>query len=228
MKLPDNLDPDLATFTRMATIAMTSLRQSNIELGDYVLVSGLGLVGNFAAQLAQLQGAKVIAADIDESRLEIAKNCGIKKVVNASAKDYEKQIINMTKGKKVSTYIDATGLSNVISDNLSLVADNGEAILGGSPRAEYQTNVTDVFNHEHLRGVKLKGALEWLYPTQPSGFVKHSQARNTEIVMELISEGELQVKPMYTHKMKPEDASKAYNGLKNKPEDYLGVVFNWK
>ena len=56
LKVPEGLPLEWAPFTRMAIIAMTSLRISNIELGDWVGVLGLGTVGNFAAQLAGLQG----------------------------------------------------------------------------------------------------------------------------------------------------------------------------
>ena len=56
LKVPEALPLEWAPFTRMAIIAMTSLRISDIELGDWVGVLGLGTVGNFAAQLAGLQG----------------------------------------------------------------------------------------------------------------------------------------------------------------------------
>lgn len=73
LKTPEGLPLELAPFTRMAIIAMTSLRISNIELGDYVGVVGLGTVGNFAAQLAGLQGGTVIGLDLSKGRAERAR-----------------------------------------------------------------------------------------------------------------------------------------------------------
>ena len=70
VKVPVGMDLSQAVFTRMVCVAFTALRISTIELGDYVAVTGLGLVGNFAAQLAGLQGGRVIGLDLSERRVE--------------------------------------------------------------------------------------------------------------------------------------------------------------
>jgi len=66
--LPDELDSLRAVFTRMAAVSITAVRVSKAELGDYVAVYGLGLVGNFAAQLFTLAGCEVIGIDISQRR----------------------------------------------------------------------------------------------------------------------------------------------------------------
>src|SRR5579859_6582091 len=76
LKVPEGISEELVPFTRMATIAMTSIRISAIELGDFVAVVGLGLVGNLTVQLAELQGASVIGIDLSERRLARASECG--------------------------------------------------------------------------------------------------------------------------------------------------------
>ncbi|MGN7309346.1 alcohol dehydrogenase catalytic domain-containing protein, partial [Bacillus subtilis] len=73
IKVPEKLDLKWVPFTRMATVAFTSVRVSNIELGDVVGVTGLGLVGNLAAQLARLQGATVIGVDLSTERIRTAQ-----------------------------------------------------------------------------------------------------------------------------------------------------------
>lgn len=226
--LPKGLDPDLASFTHMATIAITALRTSSVELGDTVLVSGLGAIGNLASQLAQLQGAEVIATDINQKRIEIAKECGINHTINAELQNPEEEI------KKVnpmgaSTYIDASGMSRVIEQNLDFVSLNGEVILLGSPRAPYETNITKTLQRFHLlpHCLKLKGALEFTYPTHQDEFSKHSIERNARIVLKLMHEGKLIIKPFYSHKLHPKNAAVAYEGLRNKTDEYIGVVFDW-
>ncbi|MCF8361788.1 MAG: zinc-binding alcohol dehydrogenase [Prolixibacteraceae bacterium] len=227
-KLPEGLSPQIAPFTRMANIAITSVRNSNIELGDYVAVTGMGLVGNFAAQLAQLQGAKVIGIDIDNDRLELAKKCGIDLVVNSAKDGWKESIQAITNGEGVSTLIDATGLSAVITNSLDIVSLYGEVLLLGSPRAPYETNVTDIYNKVHLPNfANLKGALEWRFPTFKNEFVKHSLERNSEIIMNLINEEKLNVAPLLTHTLSPEKSPEAYKGLKDKKDKFIGVVFQW-
>ncbi len=230
IRVPESLLLNLVPFTRIGTIAMASLRVSNIQLGDYVAVTGLGLVGNLAAQLAQLQGGKVIGIDINSSRINIAEKCGIKNIVNSSNPGWKEDIKKLTNGEGVYTLIDATGISKIIADSLSIISTYGEAILLGSPRGTFNTDATEIFNHVHYihRGsITFKGALEWRFPTYQTDFVKHSIERNSKIVMELINNNSLNIEPLITHELKPEDAPKAYEGLKNNQDKFLGVIFNW-
>lgn len=230
LPVPSGLSLSLVPFTRIGTIAMASLRVSNIELGDYVAVTGLGLVGNLAAQLAQLQGGEVIGIDINSSRIDIAEKCGIGNIVNSLKPGWKEEIKKLTNGEGVHTLIDATGISKVIADSLSIVKTYGEAILLGSPRGSFETDATEIFDHVHYihRGsITFKGALEWRFPSYQTDFVKHSIERNSRIVMELIKNKKLDIESLLTHELKPEDAAKAYEGLKNNQDEFLGVIFNW-
>lgn len=228
VKLPTGINQEYASFTHMATIAMTAIRNSSIQLGDFVLITGLGAIGNLASQLAQLQGATVIATDIDEHRITLAKQSGIRYAINSKMENLRDKIEEITNGALVSTYIDATGASAVINENLDNVQSFGEVILLGSPRAPFETNVTRTFQHFHLfPSLTLKGALEFTYPTHHLDFVKHSIERNAAIVLNLINEEKLKIKPIYSHKLSPLEAQTAYDGLKTKPNEYIGVVFDW-
>lgn len=227
LPVPEKLSPELAPFTRMASIPMTAIRTATIELGDVVVVMGQGLVGNLAAQLAALQGATVYAVDIDDKRLELAKACGIEKTINSSEKDWQENFIDAAGG--AHTLIDATGNSAVIESALNVIRPYGECILLGSPRAAHETNVTDTFNKIHLPPfATMKGALEWRFPTFENEFVKHSLARNSKIIMDLIADGRLHIKPLLTQQLTPEEAPTAYEALRQKNNDYVGVEFIWK
>lgn len=105
MKVPQEVDERHAVFARIATIAMTALRMSNIELGDYVGVVGMGVVGNIAAQLAKAQGGFAVGMDLDEARLEIAKSCGIPYTVSLAENNAEEAISRITEGKGINTLI---------------------------------------------------------------------------------------------------------------------------
>src|SRR5258708_1892373 len=229
IKLPPGLLPELAPLTRMASIAITSIRVSNVEIGDNVLVTGLGLVGNLAAQLVALQGGNVIGVDLSEKRIVCAQACGIAHTVNAKHSDW-KAIVRQIAGRRgISTYIDATGLSPVSAESSTLIAPYGETVLLGTPRAPYETNITEIYSSIHLPGfTTYKGALEWRYPTFTEEFVKHSVQRNSEILMELAVTGRLCLGPLLTHKVTPKRAPDIYAGLlAKKDESYLGVIFDW-
>ncbi len=228
LKLPPGIRPDLALFTRMASIAITSLRVARIEVGDHVLVTGLGQVGNLAAQLAILQGAYVIGADLSPKRCACAQECGIGTTVDARDPDWIEQVRRLSGDRGVTTAIEATGLSAMVTKVIPLMAPFGEIILLGTPRAPFETDATEIFSHIHLPGyVSLKGALEWRFPTFKDEFVKHSVERNSAILLELIASGKIRVAPLYTHRMRPEDAAEAYAGLRDKKDEYVGVAFDW-
>jgi len=229
LKVPDGLDLKWVPFTRMATVAMTSLRVSAIELGDKVSVTGLGLVGNLAAQLASLQGATVIGVDLSKERLRTARQCGVAYTLEAG-NGVKEEIMEITDGLGVSSHIEATGVPRVAVDSLEYIGSQGELILLGSPRGIYQTDVTDVLNYCHLanRGsVTFKGAHEWRYPTEPDRFVKHSLVRNSLVVFELMQRQKLQIDPLISHIIEPEQAPEAYEGLRINKDKYNGVLFDW-
>jgi len=228
VKLPVGLRADHALFARIGSIAITSVRVAKIEIGDHVLVMGLGQVGNVAAQLASAQGARVIGVDLSAQRRLLAEKCGIATVLNANDADWKDQVRRIAGRRGVTTAIDATGNSEVITDIIPLVAPYGEIVLLGTPRAAFDADVTEIYSRIHLSAfVTFKGALEWRYPTFREEFVKHSVERNTEILFELIAANKILVAPLYTHKVPPEQAREVYAGLRDKKGEYVGVVFDW-
>lgn len=229
VKLPQGINPQWASFTHMATIALTSLRVSKIELGDYVLVTGQGVIGNLAAQLARLQGATVIVSDINEKRLSISRKCGIQHMVNPAKENLRDAVMSLTSNKGVNTFIDASGNAQVVNETASCVGLNGEIILLGSPRAPFETNLTGFLGNFHYIPFNhsLKGALEFILPTHQDDFNKHSIERNAEIIMNLIAEKRLIIQPFFSHNLSPMNAKEAYEGLRDKSDEYIGVVFDW-
>ncbi|MCS7254635.1 MAG: zinc-binding alcohol dehydrogenase [Armatimonadota bacterium] len=241
-KVPDGLDPFKAVFVRMANISMTAIRVSNAELGDNVAVIGLGVVGNMAAQLFQLAGCRVIGIDRLPKRLDISRQCGIQLLVDASSEDAVQAVREMTDGNGCEIVVDATGSPSATIMAAQLAAKYGEVILLGSYFGrKLETNVTELLERIHLAGygcITFKGAHEWRYPVkenrsdlipseQNALIYKHSIERNTKINMQLIADGKLKVEPLLTHRMRPEQCAQAYEGLREHPDEFVGVVFDW-
>jgi len=232
VRLPAKLNHTHAVFARMANVAITSLRVSTAELGDRVAVVGLGLVGNLAAQLFMLAGCDVMGIDLVSRRLEVAASCGIGALINPSKIDPTEAVMRWTENKGCEVIVEASGNPQGALLAAELAGKKGEVILLGSPRKPFETNVTELLRRIHLWNygcVTFKGAHEWRYPVQedPSGYVKHSIERNTRIVLNLISEKRLKVDPLLTHILPPDRCSEAYVGLRDNPDKYIGVVFDW-
>jgi len=230
LKVPESIPLSWVPFARMATVAFTSIRVSNIELGDCVAVTGLGLIGNMASQLAGLQGAKVIGVDLSGQRREIAKLCGVNHVLDGTGDRLANEVMELTSGNGVSALIEATGVPQVAINGLPWIGKFGELILLGSPRGALDANVTEVLNYSHLfdRGcITFKGAHEWRYPVTPTPFNKHSLTRNSQVVFELMGQRRLNIEPLISHVLSPEDAPSAYEGLRFNKDDYQGILFKW-
>lgn len=228
VKVPEGLDPRRAVFTRMAGVAITSLRSSSVTAGNVVVVIGLGLVGNFAAQLFTLAGAGVIGVDVSERRLEVARQCGIGRVVNPSAMDLKQAVLDATGKKGADVVVEAIGRSDLIAQGVDLLRRHGEIILLGSPRARHTMDVTPMLSRIHLQGLRMIGALEWLYSTPENDALKVSITRNYREILGWIQQGRIQTGPLLSHLLSPAQCQEAYHGLAYKKDEYMGVVFDWE
>jgi 2-desacetyl-2-hydroxyethyl bacteriochlorophyllide A dehydrogenase len=229
LHVPRGLDPKWVPFVRMASIAATALRASRIEWGDFVAVTGQGLVGNMAVQLAKLQGAVVIAIDVLDRRLAIARECGAGLAINSANMNAAEEIGRFTEGAMVSTLIEATGVPAVGVQSIDWVGQNGELIFLGSPRGIFETDITPFLNRTHLASfnVTLKGAHEWRYPVNRTPFVKHSLERNSRLIMDLIVQKKLVVEPLLTELVSPSDCFDIYHNVRDHRDRYMGILFDW-
>lgn len=230
LKIPPQYDLKHVVFTRIAAVSITALLVSPVELGDWVAVFGLGLVGNLAAQLAALNGANVIGVDIDEHRLELARQCGIAHTINPKKTDMKKSVHSLTGNQGVLVAIEATGIPAMVETIADVVARRGDIVLLGSPRGECRRDLTPLLNKVHLWDngcLTLKGAHEWRYPLKPSGGCKHSIQRNCEILVELIARKRLAVEPLISKITEPIDAQQVYQRLLHQQDKLTGVLFDW-
>ena len=228
-RVPEGVDLRLIPMVRMATIAFTSIRVSDIQLGDLVVVSGLGLVGIMAAQLAKLSGATVIGIDPAPHRRALAEQVGVDRAVAPDAA--EDAVKELGRGFGANTVIEATGIPACAESCLKLVGYHGEMILLGTPRGGYETKLANVLRCVHLDEmgcVTLKGAHEWRLPIQRDRFTKHSIERNTYICFDLIAKGQLHVAELISREIAPEQAPDTYLELNRDRNACLGVIINWK
>jgi len=228
-KVPEGLDLKLSPLTHMALISITALRNSTAELGDYAVVIGQGLVGNLAAQFFRAQGCRVIAVDRLASRLEISQRCGIELTVDASQGEAVQAVKDLTGGAGAEIVVEATGAAPAALMGAEMAARNGEMILLGTPRGGYEADVIPLLRavHRNAPNLTLKGAHGGSIRALPDPYVKHSLVRNARLVMDMIRRKELQLAPLVSRVVKPDQAPEAYQTLREQPEKLLGVIFDW-
>jgi len=223
----NDLDSANAVIARMGLIALTAPQISGSKVGDHVVIFGLGLVGNLAAQLFQIGGADVYAFDVIEARCNIARKVGIKNVFNTKAEKQIEHINDLTKGRGAEITVDAVGHSQIIQKCVKCTAEYGQIILLGSPRLSVEGNLTDILRPIHLNSITLKGALEWRIPAYPVIGGNYSIQENLQLLWHLIMTGQLKVHELISHYIKPEELIGVYQGLSDHKNEYLGVIINW-
>jgi len=227
LPVPADADGRRAVFTRMAGVSITALRASSFSAGDQVVVIGLGLVGNLAAQLFQLAGGDVLGLDPATHRQDLARACGVTNVAGSSGDDARMLVQDWTAGNGARVVVEAVGRSDLLAQAVELASRHGEVISLGSPRASYAADLTPMLARIHLLGIKLIGALEWTFPLQDAERAQHSIIGNYRTLLRWILDGKLVVDPLRTHVLRPDQCQEAYGGLAHRKDEYLGVVFDW-
>jgi 2-desacetyl-2-hydroxyethyl bacteriochlorophyllide A dehydrogenase len=228
IEIPDGIESSIAAASRMAAVAGTSIIVSDLGLNPWVVIYGLGAVGNLAAQSFQNMGCSVIGVDPTASRCDLARKCGIAHTVSGTPEEVKEAIRELTGGKMAQISVDAVGHSGVIMQAIKSTASHGQLILLGSPRVPVQGNLTELLSDIHMRWITVRGALEWClpiysdFPNTPSLYSKQ------ELIFRWIRQGKLILEPMISHHVRPEQFKDGYDGLLNHPEAYTGVVIDWK
>lgn len=227
-KVPGGLGAQLAPFAKIGEIAMTAIRIAEFSLGDRVLVLGLGMVGNLAAQLFQLAGADVLGVDISAFRLQRAQACGVRNVINSSEVDLEETVKEWSGGLGADVSVESVGNSSLILQSIGLTRRLGEVIMLGTPRRKMELNPSPYLWQAHMKGVRLKGALRCLfYPLYPRNYSRYSVAEDLRKILRLMASSELSVEPLQTDTFKPEECQEAYQHIQKAGDRSLGVLFEW-
>jgi len=227
-RVPQGLSSEEAVATRMAMVAMAGLDASKPQYIRRVVVIGLGMVGNLAAQLFRLTGAEVIGIDPSATRRRMAGECGISHTISGTEDEIAAQVRELTRGKMADVTVDAVGHSAIAMQALRLTANGGEVIVLGSPRSDVQGNLSEIFSAAHYRWITIKGCLEWNIVTESPIPTDYTQAGKLEALYQWIADGRLKLRPLITHVLPPEEIKKAYDGLLHQKEDYVGVILRWK
>lgn len=225
--VPDSLSSPLAAASRMAGVAATAFLLANRRHNPWIAIFGLGLVGNLAAQMFAIEGARVIGIDPSPARRNLANRCGIEYTFGGSDDEVRSYIQELTNGVGAAVAVDAVGHSGVIKQCVLSTAAHGEVILLGTPRAPVTDDLTEIFASIHYRWITLKGALEWCLPIYPRTAGEMSLYTKQQMIFDWMQRGKLHIEPLISHVMPPVQIKEAYEGLLHRKDEYFGVALDW-
>ncbi len=216
-----------AAFVIIASMGLGGVRKLEIELGESAMIMGLGLLGMFAVQFCRLSGAyPVIAADLNPARRELALKLGADYAFDPSAPDFVEQVKAVTKGKGVRATVEVTGVSAAMKQALECASYMGRISLLGCTRVSDCS--VDYYQQVHRPGVKLIGAHNLVRPKVESYPHHWTHQDDCKAILDMIAAGRVQVAPIVSRVVSPEDCTEIFNQLCDDPHFPMGTVFDWR
>ncbi len=218
-KIPDNVTDEQATFTVIGSIALQGVRLVKPTLGETIIVTGLGLIGLLTAQLLKASGCRVIGLDVAQDKLEIAQQMGIE-TINPVSSDPVKTVIQSTDGVGAdAVIITASSKSNdIITQAAQMSRKRGRIILVGViglnlSRADfYEKELTFQVSCSYGPG-RYDDSYEQHGQDYPLAFVRWTEQRNFQAVLQAISTGSIQVDSLITEQIDIADYQKIYGNI---------------
>jgi predicted dehydrogenase/threonine dehydrogenase-like Zn-dependent dehydrogenase len=232
--VPDNVTDEEAAFTVVSAIGLQGIRLIQPSLGETVVVSGLGLIGLITVQLLRAHGCKVIGIDFDARKLALARDFGAVTVDLSAGENPVTFADNFTRGRGVDAVLitASTKSSDPVSQAARMCRKRGRIVLVGVTGLElnrdefYEKELTFQVSCSYGPG-RYDPNYEEKGQDYPIGFVRWTEQRNFEAVLDMMADGRLDVKPLITHRFPIAEADKAYDLLMS-DEWSLGILIDYK
>ncbi len=231
-RIPDAVDDESASFTVLGAIALQGIRLVQPTLGENVVVTGLGLIGLMTVQLLRAHGCNVLGIDFDAERARMAREFGATTCVPSAGEDPVAVANRFSRGRGVDAVIitAATKSNEPVHQAATMCRKRGRIVLVGVVGLELSR--ADFFEKELTFQVSCSygpGRYDPAYEEQgqdyPFGFVRWTEQRNFEAVLDMMATGRLDVKPLITHRFDINAAQEAYRVLGE--ESPLGIVLTY-
>ena len=232
-RVPDEVAFDHACFATLGSIALNAVRTATISLGDVVVVVGLGLVGQLVAQLARLQGAVVIATDLKNDRVELARKLGATHAVVGSDAA-PKEILSLTNGMGADCVIVAAAAKSAAPARLALdvCRDRGRIVVVGAVEMSFPWDVM------YMKEIQLfmsraygPGSYDPNYERRgqdyPFSYVRWTENRNMEEFLRLVATKQVDLASLITHEFPLENAPEAYSTIMDPATNSLAVLLRY-
>ena len=232
-RVPDAVDDESAAFVVVASIGLQGIRLAQPTLGESFVVTGVGLIGLLTVQLLRAQGCRVLAIDFDEAKLALARQFGATTCNAGTGEDPVAAGMAFSRGRGVDGVIitASTSSSEPVTQAARMCRKRGRIVLVGVTGLEL--NRADFYEKELSFQVSCSygpGRYDPLYEAKgqdyPLAFVRWTEQRNFEAVLDLMASGHLDVKPLITHRFAFEDAPSAYDAL-TEDTAVLGILLKY-
>ena len=206
-RLPDDISFEEAAMLEAVSVALHAVRISPVSVGQSALVIGAGMIGLLTLQAARAAGcSRVLIADVDETRLNLAKQVGAEETLQASGPELIAEIMQRTGGKGMDLVLEAVGRNETIAAAIDCVRKGGTVTLIGNITPEVSLPLQKVVS----RQIRLQGSC--------------ASAGEYPEAIELMASGKIQVKPLITAVASLEEGPRWFERLHSREPNLMKVV----
>lgn len=218
--VPPGVDAVSASLARLVGVSWTTLTTTAARPPEWVAVTGLGIIGNFAAQMFAAAGYRVLACDPLAARREHLAGRGIELCERLPIDD-------PMWTEKIAMLVDCSGHEGAALDGCRMVRKGGEVVLVGVPwKRRTDLQAFDVMHAVFHRYVRLRSGWEWEVLQEAQEFHHSSLRENITAAMEWLASGRIQHNGIVLH-ANPREVQQVYNDLQAQRGNNLTAVFDW-
>jgi len=233
-KVPDEITDDQAAFTVLSSIALQGIRLVGASFGEKVVVFGLGLIGLVTVQLLRACGCDVLGVDVNPERLRLAANYGASTVQAGGDGDPVTVAGAWTEGRGAdAVLITASAKTDeIVHQAAEMSRKRGRIVLVGVVGLNlrrgdfYQKELTFQVSCSYGPG-RYDDSYELNGLDYPYGFVRWTEQRNFQAILDVMKGGRLVVDGLITHRLPQREAGTAYEKICANREEALGVILTY-
>lgn len=206
-RLPDTITFAEAAMLEAVSVALHAVRLSQVAGGETALVIGAGMIGLLTLQAAKAAGcARVLIADVDTSRLELAARIGADEVLHCSGNELTAEILRWTNGRGVDLALEAVGRNETVAAAIDCTRKGGIVTLIGNVTANVNLPLQKVVT----RQIRLQGSC--------------ASAGEYPEAIRLLETGRIQVKPLITAVAPLEDGARWFQRLHDREPNLMKII----
>ena len=230
--LPKKVDFESAAFTTLGAIALHGFRLAEPQIGENVAIIGLGLLGLLTIQLAAAAGCNVLGIDIHPKRIALASSLGLEAVARQNAESASESFTANRGFDAVIICADTSSndpieLAGVIARDRARVVATGAVGLNIPRKIYYEKEISFINSRSYGPG-RYDANYEENGNDYPIGYIRWTEGRNFQSIVDLMASGKLKVQPLITHRFPIEKATTAYEVITGKKKEaFLGVVLTY-
>lgn len=222
-----------AAFTTLGAVALHAVRRAEPTLGETIVVVGSGLIGLLAAQLLRNNGCRVICTDLAPERLALASSFGAT-ALQAADGDLVRRVHALTDGLGADAVMLCAGSksSQLVNQAFEMCRERGRVVVVGAVGLDLERNAMyrkeiDLRISRSYGPGRYDSEYEEQGATYPVGYVRWTETRNLQMIVDLLAAGTLDVQPLVSAEYAVSDAAVAYGRITSGDAAAVGVLLSY-